>query len=53
MPAENIKNCIIKLYIESHYMAEQIHPSRVVAAMETILSSDPGITDIEWTEVEK
>ena len=47
MPAENIKNCIIKLYIESHYMAEQIHPSRVVAAMETIPSSDPGITDIE------
>jgi hypothetical protein len=27
--------------------------TRVVAAMENILSSDPGITDIEWTEVEK
>ena len=27
--------------------------SRVVTAMDNILSSDPGITDIEWTEVEK
>ena len=26
---------------------------RVVAAMDNILSSDPGITDIEWIEVEK
>ena len=27
--------------------------TRVVAAMGNILSSDPGITDIEWTDVEK
>ena len=27
--------------------------TRVVTAMGNILSSDPGISDIEWTEVEK
>jgi hypothetical protein len=27
--------------------------TRVVAAMEKILSSDPEITNVEWTEVEK
>ena len=27
--------------------------TRVVAAMESILSSDPGIAAIEWTEVQK
>ncbi|MCB1944107.1 MAG: hypothetical protein KDI53_19000 [Candidatus Accumulibacter sp.] len=27
--------------------------TRVVTAMENILSSDPGITDLEWSEVEK
>jgi len=27
--------------------------TRVVTAMETILSSDPEITNVEWTEVEK
>ena len=27
--------------------------TRVVTAMSNILSSDPGITDIEWIEVEK
>ena len=26
---------------------------RVVTAMDNILSSDPGITDIEWIEIEK
>lgn len=27
--------------------------SRILAAMEEILSSDPGITDVRWTDVEK